>query len=118
LTSDGQPEVGVGADDGDLWQQVTRLLRRRPGWRLEAVASPGALPVWCFGPPSDADLSVTADGASVTVQVTASGEDIDLGTVDELAAWLRAHWPGSLEEPTSGVFDRLKRRRGRFFDWE
>jgi hypothetical protein len=116
--NDGQPEVSEGADDGDLWQQVTRLLRRRPGWRLEAVASPGALPVWCFGPPSDPDLSVTADGASVTVHVMAPDEDIELSAVDDLASWLRAHRPGSLEERPAGVFDRLKRRRGRFFDWE
>ena len=105
-------------DDGDLWQQVTHLLRRRPGWRLEAVASPGALPVWCFGPPSDADLSVTADGASVTVHVMASDEDVELSTADDLANWLRAHRPGSLEERPAGVFDRFKSKRGRLFEWE
>jgi hypothetical protein len=110
--------VSERTNDGDLWQAVTRLLRRRPGWRLEAVASPGALPVWCFGPPGDPDLSVTADGASVTVHVVATDDDVELGTVDDLVNWLRAHRPGSLEEPAGGVFDRLKRRRGRFFDWE
>jgi len=110
--------VSERTDDGDLWQHVTHLLRRRPGWRLEAVASPGALPVWCFGPTSDADLSVTADGASVTVHVVASDEDVELGTVDDLVNWLRTHRPGSLEERPAGVFDRLKRRCGRFFDWE
>ncbi|HEX4082319.1 MAG TPA: hypothetical protein VHX40_05085 [Acidimicrobiales bacterium] len=105
-------------DDGDLWQQVTQLLRRRPGWRLEAVATPGALPVWCFGPPGDTDLSVTADGASITVHVMASDDDVELGTVDDLVDWLHAYRPGSLEERTAGVFDRLKRRRGRLFGWE
>jgi hypothetical protein len=104
--------------DGDLWRQVTHLLRRRPGWRIEAVATPGAEPVWCFGSPGETDLSVTADGPSVTVHVMASGADVELGTVDDLANWLRAHQPGSLEERATGTFDRLKRRRGRFFEWE
>lgn len=105
-------------DDSDLWGQVTRLLRRRPRWHLEAMATPGASPVWCFGSAGDPDVSVAVDGGSICVHVIASEEDVELGTTDDLVEWLGTHRPGSLEEPTSGLVDRLRRKHGRFFDWD
>jgi hypothetical protein len=82
------------------------------------MATPGAPPVWCFGTASDPDVSVTVDGPSICVHVIESDEDVQLATTNDLVTWLQTNRPGSLEEPTSGLVDRLKRKRGHFFDWD
>jgi hypothetical protein len=106
----------MGTDDAELWKQVDRLLRRRPGWRFQAVASPGAPPVWCFGPEHEPELSVTVTGGSICVYVAAADYDLSLNNADELESWLAALWPGTLEEPRESRRDRLG--RGGLFRWE
>jgi hypothetical protein len=105
----------VGSDDAKLWKQIDRLLRRRPRWRFQAVASPGAPPVWCFGPEREPELSVTVIGGSICVYVAAAGYDFSLNDTDELESWLTASWPGALQEPRDRR-DRLG--RGGLFRWE
>ncbi len=59
---------------------------------------------------------MTVDSGSIHVHVVSSEEDVELETAGQLVAWLTAHRPGALEEPTSGVVDKLK--GGKFFKWE
>lgn len=102
--------------DDDLWQQVDRLLQRRPGWSFQAMPTPGAPPAWCFGAGRERDLSVTVEGGAVHVYVVEADLEVELSTGDELATWLSAHWEGALGEQRSGMGERLK--GGGLFEWE
>ena len=104
------------ADDNDPRKPIARLLRRRPGWTFQATSTPGAPLVWCFGSGGAVELSVTVDGHAICVHVSATNQDIELGNADELVQWLRTHVAGALQEPRSGVLDKVK--SGRFFKWE
>jgi hypothetical protein len=79
------------------------------------MPTPGVPPAWCFEPGGKIDLSVTVDGGSLRVYVLDVDQDITLGGTSELAAWLSAHRPGSLQDPRSSLIDRMK--RDRFFRW-
>lgn len=106
----------MGAGDGALWKDVDRLLRRRPGWRFRALATPGAPPRWCFGPEVDPVLTVTVQAGSISVYVARVDVDVSLATVDELLAWLIDEWPEALPEQRDRITDKLT--RGHLFDWE
>jgi hypothetical protein len=108
-------EVNVKTDD-DLRKQVARLLRRRPGWRVQTMPTPGAPLTWCFGTRSGTDLSVSVDRDSISVYVVGADENVTLGDIDQLVGWLRANRAGSLEDPKPGLVDKLK--QGSFFKWE
>jgi hypothetical protein len=106
----------VRTDDAKLWKQIDRLLGRQPRWRFQAVLSPGAPPLWCFGPEHDPELSVSVTGGAIHVYVVAADYDLSLSGADELESWLNALWPGALEEPRESRGGRLG--RGGFFRWE
>jgi hypothetical protein len=106
----------VEAGDGDLPKQVHELLRRRPGWSLQATSTPGAPPLWCYSESgAETDLSLAVDKRSISVYVTDTDQTTRFESTSELVAWLNAHKPGSLREPAAGTFDRIK--RGSFFRW-
>lgn len=109
-------EVRMRADNDDPRKQVARLLRRRPGWTLQAMATPGAPVVWCFGSGNEFDLSVTADPDSILVYVKGTDQAVKLGSVNELVAWLQTHRAGSLLDRRTSVLDKL--RGGTLFKWE
>jgi hypothetical protein len=104
------------ADDTDPRKTVTRLLRRRPGWSFQATSTPGAPLVWCFGSGGAVELSVTVDDHAIHVHVSAADDDIEVADADELAQWLRAHRAGTLQEPRTGLVEKIK--SGRFFKWD
>lgn len=106
----------MGTDDAKLWKEIDRLLRPQPRWRYQAVASPGAPPVWCFGPEHDPELTVTVTGGSISVYVPAADYDVSLNSADELESWLAALWPGALEKPRESWRGRLG--RGGLFRWD
>ena len=105
-----QPEVSVRADKDELQMEVDELLRRRPGWSLQAVATPGTPPVWCYGSGRGAGLTVGADQNCICVYLVDSEREVKLGSTSQLVAWLQAYEPESLRGP------QLKRRR--FLDWQ
>jgi len=102
----------MGAGAGQLWKQVDKLFRRRPGWRFQAMSTPGVPPVWCLGPESEPDLTVTVDGSSIHVYVTKTDYAVTVEGIEELIAWLTDYRPGSLAER---VLDKSKRRH--LFEW-
>lgn len=106
----------MGTDDAELWKQVDQLLKRRRGWRFQATSTPGAPPLWCFGPESEPDLSVTVEGGSICVYVARTDYDVTLAGTDDLVEWLTDYRPGSLGEQRGSVGDKFKRRH--LFEWE
>ncbi len=100
----------------DLWQEVDRLLERRPGWTFQAMATPGEPPAWCYAAGAERDLMVSVDGGSIRVYVVEADLEVDLATTDDLVAWLATHWKGALGDQRPGVGERLK--GGRLFQWE
>ncbi len=80
------------------------------------MSTPGSPPVWCFGSRSEIDLSVTVEKNSVILHLAESEEDIELGGVDELVAWLRLNRARAFQDPKRGVVEKLK--GGTFFKWE
>ena len=98
----------------DRRKQIARLLRRQPGWRLQAMSTPGSPVVWCFGSGNSQDISVTVESASISVSTAAEGE-IDLDSTDELVAWLTAHRPRALSGSRGGLVEKLK--DGTLFKW-
>jgi hypothetical protein len=59
---------------------------------------------------------VSVEGRGISVHVSATDRDIEVGDAEELVQWLRTHVPGALLEPRSGLVDKVK--SGRFFKWE
>jgi hypothetical protein len=109
--------VSVRAEKDDLLEQVAQLLRRRPGWGVQAMPSPGTPPIWCFAAGRAMELRVmVVDGNSILIHLGESREPVTLGTVTELVAWLNTHCAGSLQEPKSRIIDKLK--RGALFRWD
>jgi hypothetical protein len=108
-------EVTMRADD-DLREEIAQLLRRRPGWTLQAVPTPGASQVWCFGSASATELSVTTGTGSIDVYVVQKDETVTLSTAEELVFWLKTHKAAALQDPREGVIHRLKGRT--FFRWD
>lgn len=106
----------MAIDDTTLWREVDELFRRRPGWNLQAMSRPGALPVWCLGASNQPDLAVTVDDGAIQVNVTKTDFDLTLTGIDELVAWLNEYWPGSL--PEREEHDGHKRRWRPNFRWD
>jgi hypothetical protein len=102
--------------DDDLREEIAQLLRRRPGWTVQAVPTPGAPQVWCFGSGGATELSVTTANGSIDVYIVNTDENVTLGTTDLLVTWLKTHKAEALQDQREGVIDRLKRRR--FFRWD
>ena len=102
--------------DNELRRQVARLLRRRPGWRLEAMSTPGAPAVWRFGTEPQIEVSVSVDAGSIVVQLGRDGTPVLFGSVDALVTWLKSNRAASLTDRKDRTFDKL--RAGTFFKWE
>lgn len=105
----------MGTDAGQLWKQVDQLFRRRPGWKFQAMPTPGVPPVWCLGPESEPDLTVTVDGSSIRVYVTKTDYAVIVKSTEELIVWLTDYRPESLAEQGGRVLDKFK--RGHLFEW-
>ncbi len=103
-------------DEDDLRAQVDELLKRRPGWKLQAMATPGLPPVWAYGSGGQAELSVGTDGKSISVYVVQEDRDVTLEDTSGLVEWLKAYDPQTFRDPKDGVGDKPRRRR--FLDWE
>jgi hypothetical protein len=104
----------VRNDKGTLWKQVDQLLQRRPGWKFQAIATPGAPPLWCFESGGRSELSVTVDGGSIRIYEAGSDHEVKVGNTDELVAWLNSERPGSLRPQKDRVIDK----RAGFFRWD
>ena len=105
----------MGSDDG-LWKQTAELLRRRPGWVIQAVATPGAPTYWCFARGSAEAVSVQVQSGLINIQLGETDEIIALEQVSELVSWLSAHRPDSLQEPKRSLAEKF--RAGKLFRWE
>jgi hypothetical protein len=116
--SQHRPAAGgvVTVGRGDLWQQLDGLLAGRPGWNLQAMATPGSPPAWCFGLGGLDAFIVSVEGDRITVYEAELDRESRFATTDELAGWLQATAPGALGERKATVGDKL--RGGRFFHWE
>jgi hypothetical protein len=99
----------------DLREEIAQLLRRRPGWTLQAVPTPGAPSAWCFGSASATELSVTTSNGSIDVYVVNMDENVTLDSTGQLVAWLKTHKPEALQDPREGFIHTLKRRKS--FRW-
>jgi hypothetical protein len=102
--------------DGDPTKEIAQLLRRRPGWTLQTLPTPGAPQVWCFGSRSATELSVTTGNGSIDVYVVSLDQNVTLGTAGQLVAWLQTHKAEALQDPREGALHRLKQRK--FFRWD
>ena len=109
-------EVSMRYDKDRLRREIDELLKRRPGWKLQAMATPGLPPVWGFGSGGQVELSVGTDGDRISVYVVEQDLDVTLASTSELAAWLKAYKPQAFQDPRDGGGDKPKRRR--FLDWE
>jgi hypothetical protein len=79
------------------------------------MSTPGAPLVWCFGSGGEIELSLTVDRRSICVYIVERDQDVTLRSASELVAWLNANKAGSLQDPTSGMVDKLK--GGKLFKW-
>lgn len=95
--------------------ELSDLLGRRPGWRLEPRTTPGASPLWCFVAGGEVEFSVTADKGLIRLYVMATDEEVECADSGELTAWLEAHRPDAMQEVPSrqGRSSRFKS----LFEW-
>jgi hypothetical protein len=96
--------------------ELDDLVRGRPGWRLEPMATPGSPPAWCFAPGRKIEFSVTAERDVIRLYVMESDQETVFGDVDELAVWLRTNRPEALQEPAPRL--RGKSRLRKAFRWD
>lgn len=108
--------MNARADKDELWKQVDQLLQRRPGWKFQAISTPGVPPVWYFGREDQPDLSVTVNKGSICLYEMASDHEFELWNTRELVAWLKAHKPGALQPQRGKAADKIKGRS--LFKWE
>lgn len=106
----------MGTDDAELWKKVDQLLKRRPGWKFQATATPSASPVWYFGKRGAPEVSVTVQGACIWVSGGDTDHDATLKSTDELMAWLTQYLPGSLGLQKKSMLSKL--RDGSLFKWD
>ncbi len=78
--------------------EVSDLLGRRPGWRLEPRTTPGASPLWCFVDGGEVEFSVTAEGEGILLYVMETDEEVVLKDAQELTAWLQMHRADALQD--------------------
>ncbi len=97
-------------------QHLVELLKGRPGWRLEARATPGATPLWCYVDQGEVEYSVTADGDLIRLYVMATDQEIVFDGPDALTSWLQTHRPEALRE--HGPRPAGKARLRRYMEWE
>jgi len=107
----------VSKRDNQLWDEVSRVLKPRPGWSLQVGSSPGAPPAWCFGSGGEVDLTVTVDRGAIVLYVQETDKDIGFETIEDLTAWLDANEATALDvAPQAGeIVDDLK--HGRYLRW-
>jgi hypothetical protein len=91
--------------------ELVDLVKGRPGWRLEPVATPGSAPTWCFGSGRKIELSATAERDVIHLFVVETDEEIEFKNADELAVWLRANWAEALQEPKPRLPMRSRLRK-------
>lgn len=104
------------SDNDELWEQTAQLFRRRPGWVVLAVSTPGMSGYWCFARGSKSEVSVQVESGSIKIQLGDTDRIVTLDNVSELVEWLTANRPGSLQEPRRSVLDKL--RAGQLFTWK
>jgi hypothetical protein len=100
--------------DNELWAETAKLLRRRPGWKVQAMATPGARTYWIFASGSRSEFAVTVEDGSINVDV-GSDEAVAFADLDDFVAWLTTNRPGSLQAPSGGFLDKLRSRT--LFRW-
>jgi hypothetical protein len=84
-------EMSVRTGKDQLRKEVDSLLRRRPGWSLQTTATPGAPPLWCFGPRRDIDVTVEVDQDSIRLYLMKAAREVKLASAAELVAWLQGY---------------------------
>jgi hypothetical protein len=99
-------------DNDQLWKEVDELLRHRPGWSLQAIASPGVPPAWSFG----SDLIVEVREGTICVYLVNSDREVALGTTSDLGRWLVDHAPESMRDSEDGSAQGFK--SARFLRWQ
>ena len=99
------------ADKDGLRAQVDELLRRRPGWKLQAMATPGLPPAWCYGSGGQAELSVATDGGSIRIYVVEKDIDVTVGK-RTFKIWQAAQSDGdaAMLEDLTGLVENMARR--------
>jgi hypothetical protein len=105
-------DVRARPDNDPLWKHVDELLRHRPGWSLQAIATPGVPPAWSFG----SDLIVEVRGGSICVYLVNSEREVAFGTTSDLGRWLVDHVPESMRDSQGSSAQRLKSVR--FLRWQ
>jgi len=74
--------------EGDLFEQIGRLLEPRPGWGYEPSPTPGAAPSWCLDDGGEILLAVNVIDGAICVYVPEDDREIWLRDLGELAAWM------------------------------
>jgi hypothetical protein len=82
-------EMKVRAGKDELRKEVDELLRHLSGWSLQAIATPGAPPVWSFGSVGRTELTVGVDRGSISVYLVRTDREVKLGSTAEFVAWLQ-----------------------------
>jgi hypothetical protein len=79
------------SEDDRMFDAMGRMLHERSGWHLEPSTSPGGSPSWCLDPGGSVVLAASVIDGAVVLYLPESDEEVQLGSVDELASWLAAH---------------------------
>ena len=95
--------------------ELSDLLGRRPGWRLEPRTTPGATPLWCFVAGGEVVCSVTSDEGLIRLYVMATDEEVVFADAGDLTAWLQSNRADAMQEvpPRQGRSSRFKS----LFEW-
>ncbi len=90
--------------DDEVWDQVSRLLGSRPGWKFEPSTTPGGPPSWCLLAGGEVECSVSVIDGSLSVYVPASDRDIVFSDIEALTVWIEGN--EAMPSKSSGFSDQ------------
>ena len=79
------------AEEASRFHELGELLWPRKGWSLEPSPTPGGPESWCHEHHGRVTASVGIDAAGIWLYLARSDEELRLGSIDELRAWLDAN---------------------------
>lgn len=84
--------------DKELWADLSSYLKRRKGWSLQPMSSPGAPPTWCYRSGAKISLQASVLRGAICVYVMEDDREVRFQTVEELANRLEGNRPAAPPE--------------------
>ena len=91
----------MSSRDEELWEAVSGVLQKKPGWSVQDSPTPGAQANWAFESHGRVQFSVCTDDGLLILYEEKTDRELQFETVEALTTWLEANRPHVLQERQS-----------------